>query len=389
MLKILAVIPSGFCFGLQNVTLSFFSARRKELNPFFLLTKWTDGELAKRLDKLNIPYDYSWLGMFSRKLDWPNLRMTLHCGSRLVFLYRDYLRVVRTFKPNLIYAANHHELLLLWPVLKLMNIPVVCHVHDPPPPARFYHSIYRVIDTFTDSFIAISTSVSERIQALGIEQKKIRLVHNGIDLSGFPLVSLRSGIFQNEYGWPQDSLIIGITGQVLEEKGHGDLVDAMLLVRQTNDRIRLVIGGRQKGQYFQKLKKQVSDLGLNDIVRFSGWQDSVADFFAGLDIFVLASRQEEGFGLVVAEAMATGLPVIATPSGGAKEVVVDGVSGIIVGKQNPKELASAILALADSEEYRHQMGCNGRARVEQNFNLSTQSKRLADVLREVAKQDGN
>ena len=94
MLKVLAIVPSGACFGLQNVTLSFFSHVSNQLKPIFLLTRWTDGEFAKSLDELHIPYEYSWMGMFSRKLDWNNLRMSLHCGSKLPRLYFDYLRLI-------------------------------------------------------------------------------------------------------------------------------------------------------------------------------------------------------------------------------------------------------------------------------------------------------
>src|ERR1700682_799717 len=145
MLRVLAVVPSPCCFGLQNVTLSFFSRLSKQLTPLFLLTRWTDGEFARRLDELSIPHDSTWFGMFSRKLDWYNLKMTLHCASKLPRMYYDYVRTVRSFKPDLLYTANYHELLLLLPLLKVMDVPVVCHLHDPPPSAPFYRALFRVL----------------------------------------------------------------------------------------------------------------------------------------------------------------------------------------------------------------------------------------------------
>jgi glycosyltransferase involved in cell wall biosynthesis len=383
VLRVLAVIPSGFCFGLQNVTLSFFSRLAEQLDPLFLLTRWTDGEFAGRLDELHIPYEYSWLGMFSRKLDPRNLKMTLHCASKMPLLYRDYVKIVRSFKPDLIYTANHHEVLLLLPLLKVMNVPVVCHVHDPPPLAPFYRAMYRTIDSQIDRFITISDSVSERTKQLGINAEKVSVLHNGIDLTAFPFYENRLTTFQEKYSWPADSVIVGITGQILENKGHGDLLEAMSLVRNHNDKVRLVIGGRQNGPYFEELKKRLNDKRLNDVVHFSGWQACASDFFSGLDIFVLASRHEEGFGLVVAEAMATGRPVIATDSGGAREVLVDKQTGILVEKANPNELAEAILLMAATPELRKRMGNEGRRRAELCFDMSKQAQRLKTILTSV------
>ena len=276
---------------------------------------------------------------------------------------------------------------MLLPLLKSMDIPVVCHVHDPPPSAPFYKSLYRTIDSLTDFFITISESVSVRTSELGIRPEKIQMLYNGIDLTAFPFVSTRSAIFQEQYDWPFDSVVIGITGQILEHKGHGDLVEAVHLARH-NVKLRLVIGGKPDGPYFEKLKKQVSDYGLAKIVRFAGWQPYVADFFAGIDIFVLASRHEEGFGLVVAEAMATGRPVIATASGGSREVVVDQETGLSIEKGSPAELAKAILSLATSIDRRQRMGANGRRRVERHFDISKQGRRFERNLNEVGYSSG-
>src|SRR6185503_3761078 len=97
-IRVLAIVPSGFCFGLQNLTLSFFGRLPSWVKPHFLNTRWTDGEFARRLEALNIPHSSTWLGMFSRKLDRENLRMTSECLIKLPTTWLDFLKLWRSFR---------------------------------------------------------------------------------------------------------------------------------------------------------------------------------------------------------------------------------------------------------------------------------------------------
>jgi hypothetical protein len=136
-MRVLAIAPSPCCFGLQNLTLTFFGHVPGWVRPHFLTTRWTDGEFDRRLDALGIPHTSTWIGMFSRKLDWVNLRMTVHCLVKLPIAWLQFLRLYFSFNPNIIYLANHHEILLFWPLLIWIRRRVVCHMHDPPPAILF------------------------------------------------------------------------------------------------------------------------------------------------------------------------------------------------------------------------------------------------------------
>ncbi|MCF8478540.1 MAG: glycosyltransferase, partial [Pseudolabrys sp.] len=103
-----------------------------------------------------------------------------------------------------------------------------------------------------------------------------------------------------------------------------------------------------------------------------------------IDVLVLASRHEEGFGLVLAEAGERGLPVVATRSGGAAEVVRDGETGFLVGKHAPHELAAAMQRLYSDAGLRECLGRRGRDRVAAGFDLAAQTARMADCFAEVA-----
>ena len=385
MLKILAVIPSGSVYGLQNVTLDLMrSLPKKEMDCHFLITRWTDGELVRRLDELKIPYTYSWIGMFSRKLDWDNLRMTVQCVLKLPKLYRDFLVLVKSYKPNIIYTANNHELILLAPVLRAIKIPVLNHMHDPPPSIPFQRWIFNFWDRPINRYVTVSSNVQSRLVELGARSDKISLLENGVDLSLFPYQAKRSDHFVKRYDWPPGSVILGMTSQMIEEKGHLDLIEAVGLLRKNYPHIRLVIGGRKEGQYYQKLVSELANKGMLDIVVFSGWLKEVRHFFSSIDIFVLPSRHEEGFGLVVAQAMAVGLPVVATRSGGVSEVIENEVTGFLLEKRSPSGLASAISHLVKLPQLRQSMGMAGRRRIEKQFDLSRQAARFKTVLETLA-----
>ncbi len=113
---------------------------------------------------------------------------------------------------------------------------------------------------------------------------------------------------------------------------------------------------------------------------------SVNDFFRNIDLFVLASRHDEGYGLVVAEAMANYLPVVITNSGGAVEIVQDGINGFIVPKSNAEMMAEKIAMLASDVVLCKQMGNAGRKRIEEKFNIHSQAAELENELMRISKK---
>ncbi len=382
--RILAVVPTPYVFGLQVVTLDFFSRLRRWADCHFLISRWNDGEFPRRLEAMSIPYTASWMGMFSRKLDPENLRMTLECVYRAPELYWCFWQLVRRFRPDVIYTANNHELILLYPMLWLLGIPVICHMHDPPPNIPFQRASFRVWSQPVTRFVTIAEDVRDRLVQFPVDPARVTVVHNGIDLGQFPRREKRGERFVSQFGWPGDSFIAGIAGQMHDRKGHLDLLEALDRLRDRVPHLRVVIGGKPGGAYYEQLVACVSERGLGDRVGFCGWMDHARDFYEGIDAFVLASRHEEGFGLVLAEAMAVGVPVIATRSGGAVNVVEDGVSGLLVDRSAPEQIAEALNALCGDAALRERLVAGGRARVETEFDLDRQAEKLLAVLQGTA-----
>jgi len=371
-LNIFAIVPSAFCFGLQHVTIDFFKEFTK-INSLFLVTGWNNGDFIKLLNNNNLPYTMSWLGMFSRRLDWHNLKMSLYSLSKMPKLYYDFFKTLKKFKPDILFFANHHELILLYPALKFVKVPVVCHMHDPSPTIPFQKKTFSLYSSVVNKFIAISDNVRQRTIELGCPPEKIITVHNGIELPG-DIRLKRNNNFTTQFAWESDVFIVGITGQMTATKGHMDLLHAFKIAYQQNNKLRLVIGGLQVEPLYSELLQCVKDWKMENVVCFSGWQPTVDSFFENIDTFVLASRHDEGYGLVVAEAMAHNLPVIITNSGGAVEIVTDNENGFIVPKHDFEMMAEKMLFLSNNPLICTKMGNNGHDSISKNFNLKNQAE---------------
>jgi glycosyltransferase involved in cell wall biosynthesis len=127
------------------------------------------------------------------------------------------------------------------------------------------------------------------------------------------------------------------------------LLQAAALVREHNVKLRFVIAGQGKGPLYDDLLKLKDELALGDMVYFIGFISDPADFLSNLDLFLLSSTSE-GFSIATIQAMAAGLPVIATRSGGPQEIITHGVNGWLVDSGNPKLIAKAVESLSADRE---------------------------------------
>lgn len=385
-MKVIAIVPSAFCFGLQNMELALFSCLRRRMQCHFLTTRWTDGEFAQRLDELGIAHTPTWLGMFSRRLDWLNLKMTAECLLRLPIAWRDFIRLYRSFRPDVVYLANHHEAILLLPLLVWVRRKVVCHMHDPPPSNGFQKRSAWFWRKGVGRFLFVSHDARERMAAVAPLGPADAVVHNGVAVRPVHLPRRRDDRFVQHFGWPPGAVIFGIAGQIAAHKGHEDLIDAVAIAVRDNPDVRLVIGGRGAGDYVAQLRRSIAERHLADAVRFCGWLPDVTEFYDAIDVLVLASRHDEGFGLVVAEAGERAVPAIVTRSGGVAEVVDDGVTGLVTNRRAPGELAAAMLKLAGDSGLRRSLGRRAREKVATRFELTAQGAHVADWLEQVASQ---
>ena len=171
--------------------------------------------------------------------------------------------------------------------------------------------------------------------------------------------------------------VIGTLGRMHEQKGFDILLEAAARLRDSGIAFHLRIAG--DGPDFSALASQVRDLGLHSYVTFCGWQTAVADYLADLDLFVVPSRYEP-FGLVVIEAMAAGVPVLASNLEGPRQILAGGAFGRLFDSANPIALADALaLALTDLAAMRA-LAETAQVHAAKRYSLSAGQARLRQAL---------
>lgn len=212
---------------------------------------------------------------------------------------------------------------------------------------------------------------------------KIQTIHNGVDLSRFQGRTQPDA--RRELGLPPDQPIVGAVGRLVPVKDHVGLVDAIALLAREGLRPMAVIAG--DGPLRTAIQERVSALGIERDVRLVGHRADIETVLAALDIFVLTSRSE-GLNNTILEAMAAGLPVVATRVGGADEMVIDGATGLLVPPESPEKIAGALRRLLTDAATRLAMGKAGRARAEMDFDLARTVLKYERLYIELARESG-
>jgi glycosyltransferase involved in cell wall biosynthesis len=217
----------------------------------------------------------------------------------------------------------------------------------------------------TARVISVSQAVAEGLRAQQIfDADKIICIHNGIDVDRF--VKGR----EHEQGAVK-KLRVGMIGHLAPIKGQEDFIRAAAIVCARRDDVEFVIAGEDKsrgGEHRRNVEKLIDELGLNQRVRLIGWVEDVAKLLPDFDLFVSPSRSEP-FGLSIVEAMASGTPVIATMSEGAREIVDDNQTGRLVPIGDTEAMASAIGELLSDRKERDRLSQNGQRVVRERFSL--------------------
>src|SRR2546421_3738621 len=228
--------------------------------------------------------------------------------------------------------------------------------------------------------IAVSDAVARSLRAQNLfDPEKIRVVANGVDVRRFADAreefekSVEESVRESlEGGRARRPLRVGIVGELSEVKGQEDFVRAAAVVAERfGDAVEFVIAGEgatRVGEYRARVERLVSELGLAGRVGLLGRCDDAARLLASLDVLVSASRTE-AFGMVMAEALACGVPVVATATEGAREIVEDGLTGSIVPIGDVGAMAAAVVSLLENEGRRLAFGARASGSARERFSL--------------------
>jgi phosphatidylinositol alpha-1,6-mannosyltransferase len=203
--------------------------------------------------------------------------------------------------------------------------------------------------------VAISHFTARYLERLA-PTRPVTVMHLGTDVERFsPADGPRRSEIRRRLGLPTDAFVALSVRRLIYRNGLDTLLDAATHLRGRS-RLHVVIGGVGPGR--REIEQRIHRDGLTN-VHLAGFipEADLADYYRAADVFVLPTRTAEGFGLVLMEAAATGIPSIATDSGAPREIVDDGTTGLIVPPAAPDALARAIATLHESPELCTQMGC--------------------------------
>jgi glycosyltransferase involved in cell wall biosynthesis len=222
--------------------------------------------------------------------------------------------------------------------------------------------------------IAVSHAVERALLAQKIfPARKITVIPNGIDFHRFDatLQGFDREDFRRRMNIPQGSLLIGTVGELKRQKGHEEYLRAAAIIARDEGRAHFIIAGADNtvtGEHRTVLERLIKELNLTARVHFTGWLDEVAPLMAALDLYVSASHTES-FGLAIVEAMASGLPVVATATEGAREIIETEETGVIVPVGDAEALAASVLHLLKEKNARTRLATLARTQARTRFSL--------------------
>ncbi|HUE85078.1 MAG TPA: glycosyltransferase [Vicinamibacterales bacterium] len=295
----------------------------------------------------------------------PVYELRRRAGNDPSLIWQLY-RVFRRARPHIVHTHAWGTLIEGLIAARLARVPVVIHGEHGTLQSRSYQlRVQRQAWSRVDRVLAVSSRLAEKLAAgTGFPLERIQVIRNGVDLSRFGSINREEA--RRALGIEQGSVVIGTAGRLVPVKDHATLLDALAILAAQGLRFQALIAG--EGPLHGDLDARAGALGIADRVRFLGHRPDIERVFAALDVFVLSSSSE-GLSNTILEAMASGVPVVATRVGGADELVEDGRSGFLVAPRAPIALAAGLQRFVAGRELRSAAGAAGRQRALTSFGI--------------------
>jgi sugar transferase (PEP-CTERM/EpsH1 system associated) len=313
--------------------------------------------------------------------------VALHKGpGHALRLYPRLYRLFRSLKPAIVHTRNLAALEAVVPAWAA-GVPVRVHgehgwgAQDPDGTRTRYRRVRQLFSPFVHRYIALSQHLERYlVDAVGIGKARVLQIYNGVDTERFrpakeAPVAIQDYPFQNPRLW-----VVGTVGRMEPVKDTPTLARAFVRALQRSpeaqQRLRLALVG--DGPLREATRRVLEDAGVPHLAWMPGERADVAELLRGFHCFALPSRAE-GISNTILEAMATGLPVIATRVGGNAELVADDMTGRLVPPADPEALASRILDYFHHPEVARRHGTAGRSRVIRQFSLEQMVARYRET----------
>lgn len=311
----------------------------------------------------------------------------ISCYTSSLSIRKRAEAIVKEFQPHILHAYDatpdgYVGLLLR----RRYNLPLACSllgadVNVYPSYKPLTRKLTQKVISEADQLIAVSQALKKSAEVLAQPKREIRVIYMGCDTEAFRPDAAARERTRELLGIPPQERIILFVGRLVEAKGIFELIEAFSQLQSRYPKVHLVLVG--DGQDRQRLEDQARQKKLDDVIHFVGARphSEMPSWLNAADLLVLPSHNE-GLPNAIVEAMACGIPVVATKVGGIPEVVEDKKSGLLIEKKIDS-LITAIDSLLKDPEKRKQMGAYGRSIIEQNFSWQQSARALRELYDEI------
>lgn len=303
-----------------------------------------------------------------------HIKLPVHKKSlSAFFLVSKVARILERHKIDIVHASSRVPAWIGFFACKVSRKVFVTSCHG------FYsrHALSRVMG-WGKLVMVISESVKKRmIEAFNVPEEKIRLVYRGLDPAKYPYDP-------DKYSKEKKSFVAINIGRLTPIKGQYEFIEAIKYAAEKIDVQGWIVGGAVAGKehYLNKLKELVRASGMEKRIEFYGIRDDTTELLKKADCLVLSTNIPEGFGRTAIEAGAAGTAVCASAAGGIKEIIDDGVSGLLFPPKDAVGMANTILRMLKDTNLRRSCARNLRKKVEENFTLDKMSRQTLAVYQE-------
>ena len=329
--------------------------------------RWTSYPVIPEID-----LEADWLGGRLRRLGLEPIFDESSNGYDIAYLTR-LARRVRRERIDVIHCHLFGPTVEGALVGLLAGVPVIGTIHgrgDLMADERLRRVKFGILNRLVARVVFVSGSLRDYFLAQGsLRRGRTAVIPNGIDVAAYG----RAGREEQraELGFGPERFVVGALGNLRRVKRYDLFLRAAALLKERSPDYAFVIIGQTQSALHRELLELRDSLGLQDMVRFTDFREDVPELLAALDAFALTS-DSEGFSIATVQAMATGLPVVATRSGGPEEILRDGETGVLVETGSPEAIADAVEALRRDKAGREAMGAAAGEDARKRFSLDAQ-----------------
>jgi glycosyltransferase involved in cell wall biosynthesis len=360
---ILAVNRVSFFGGAERVILT--AAAAAATHGWKTTLACPPGELAQQAQASGLPVRPIEVCSLSRTQMGLSPRRWTHSVQQLRRARRAILELAEASHARILHI--HHPVVAVQaaPAARACRIPLIWHVHETAPMDLGYRILGEAAVSAADMIIGVSEASCEMVRALGAPEARIRRIYNAAAPQFFDRIEPAEGPFG-------DGPNIGAFGVLEPRKGHADLIRACARLTTSWPGLQLwIVGGisfKHHARLPDDLRALARELGVADRVHLLGRRDDIPQLMARMDAVVSASIASESLPTVLVEACAAGRPVLGTDVGGTREIIRNGVTGLLTRPGHPEELAGALNILLSPVG--RGMGERARADAQLRFSLS-------------------